>query len=323
PHFRYDGSDSCKAIACKAITGGHLDFYQNLVMHYGFPDYQDPSIARALVLPAITSGKLAVVELLTAKLHGQLLTTDHLLEAVRLGHTSIYKFLIDSTLLPPDIYNASMVEEILSHACLFDNLELVKYFLEDKTAQEKWHFTPETLQLTESLRDRALQGGSKKVLKYLHDKDPNLLVPKELFEEFPALFVAANNKQLNMCRHLINKYKLDPLFRTDEDESCIHAAAAGGDYDCFLWLADIPFSKDELPINSNGETPLHYAARAGNYWFIRQAYEQFDVNEFLRKSTAGTTLLQYALQSNNEHLIEFLKPIDKHQTSHTTSNLTI
>lgn len=318
PGFTYDINDACcNEISRNAILGGHVMFYDNLIKDYHFPDYRTDADTALFLLPsAIASGKLETVKTLAAMRPEippsdapiePLLGYDYLANAVRLGHAEIFAYLIAGDQPLCSVRTTQEAAEVFTIAAEFDNLELVKYFLEDPHAIQTWQFDLSTADEGETLRSRALLGGSKKVLAYLLEKDPTLLTPKE--GEVSALFIAAENKQIAMCRHLIATHNIDPKTMDANGLCCLHYAAIGGDYDCYKKLADSHFPNARLLTTKHGETPLHFAAQHGRYWFLKQALEDFGPAAFAAKTKDDETVLDYAMQSDNKYVIEFLSEL--------------
>ncbi len=61
-----------------------------------------------------------------------------------------------------------------------------------------------------------------------------------------------------------------------------------------------------MPLTKNAASPLHYAAQAGRYWLLRQAFLDFGLEEFKKKTLSGESVLHFAFRSGNLDVINFL-----------------
>ena len=316
-----EGDAAVNEVGLKAIVGGHAAFYNMLVRDYKFPRYTNNcNEALSLLDSAIMSGDLNLVTSITnlrpdnsafftapsQQVVEPILEFECLALALRSGHGHIYDHLTEGDQPLCAIFSKEEAAQALVLAAQFDNIKLVRYFLENHDALKKWQCSFRTTHKSDTVFSRALYGGSKKVVVYLLDKHPELLNPSESTRDLPPLLICAKGRQLSMCRLLLVKYAVDPFSKTGDGLFSVHLAAIGGGYECFKWLAERNFTNDKLVKTKEGETPLHLAARYGQYWFLKQALVDFGMKAFSDKTVSGATLLHYAFSGANIHLIHFL-----------------
>jgi ankyrin repeat protein len=307
PGFSYDSENlDHKEIATQAILGGHLDFYNNLVDHFDYPDLtKNKEEALRLLSPALTSGHLKIVKIITKHLgEDVVLDFSYLIQALRSRSSILFNHLVTGKNPLCVITTKEEAAEVLTTAAEFDILPIVCYLLENPNAQEKWQCTLDTKYQNDNVFTKTFFGGSRKVFEYLLAKDPSFV--NKAYVNLSPLHYCAKGGNLGMSIMLIEHCQLDPKNHTSNKEYSLHFAAESGDYNCFYQLYIRNFSDGDLPKTDEGFSPLHVAARFGRYWFLRQAFIDFNPNEFQQNSFSGETLLHFAFLSGNLYLIDFL-----------------
>ncbi len=307
PEFKYDPDNpDIREVADQAILGGQHDFYSMLVNQYGYPDYKkDKNEALRLLSPAIAGGQLDNLKRITDVLQeGTVLTFDYIIRSLRSGCVDLYNHLVSGENPFCRIRTKEEATAVFLSAAQFDILSVVRYFLEDTEAKKNWGCTLDSEVDGETVFTRALLGGSHRVFEYLLTKDSGFV--SRSHQELSPLFYSAKGGNIKMCRVLIEEHNIDPHVQSEQQECSLHYAAESGNYNSFYWLFKRDFNGTELPQNVQGLSPFHIAARRGRYSFLRQAFIDFSVEEFKKKTSSEETLLHFAFGSGNLGLIDFL-----------------
>ncbi len=285
-----------------AMCGGHETFLQNLLQKYAYPA-EDPEFRKMLLHHAITSGHLKQTQTLLHELETPLdpetlpiISFDYAILAAQHGQFNIYYWLTRTTTVSCKPHSRNELVKVLFAAAKFDNLQLVHYLIESPAANKKRL----KLELTTEFEDQditliALNAGALKVLRYIYNKMPKLLERKVGPTQVQALHFAASAGKNTACILLVKEFKHDSQSQDSKGSYSIHCAASSGNWSCYWLLVNEFFKDNPLLPNTQKETPLHYAALLGHYWFLKKALQYFGKEPFQVLTINDNTLLHNSI----------------------------
>ena len=117
-----------------------------------------------------------------------------------------------------------------------------------------------------------------------------------------CLHIAALNGDLNLCKMLIDKHKVDLHITDNKGATAVHCSAESGNYELVAYFvemgADIHLKTDD------GRTGLHIAARKGHLNLCKMLIDKHKVDLHMTDNK-GCTAVHYSLPSGNYELVAY------------------
>ena len=217
--------------------------------------------------------------------------------------------MIDTTMLPIDTrYNDGDIP--LHYAARNNHLEVVRYFINEQ------HCDPMT-------RDNKGDTPLHIACRYGHLNIAQYLISEahrnsscENNDGDTPLHLACNYKHAHIVQYLLstgkvdplaqNKYGETPLYRSNyEQVSLLHLAAQHGWMDIIIDLIT-KYKFDTNCKDSDGCTPLHYAARKNHMEVVRYFINEQHCDPMTRNETRNETILHYACHYGYHNIAHYL-----------------
>ena len=195
------------------------------------------------------------------------------------------------------MFDTILLNETLQLACINGHLEVIKYFINEKSCDPKcWEQDGKTLLLYAS------QGGDMNIIRFLiteehcDSKIPNIrgVLP---------LHIACLHGHLNLVKYFITEQHCNLTSQTIDGDTPLHYASKGGHEDIVRYLTT-SLGHDSRTSNSKGLLPIHIACIHGHLNVV-QFY--CSIGRFGRsQGPNGDTLLHYASEGGHEDIVRYL-----------------
>ena len=144
------------------------------------------------------------------------------------------------------------------------------------------------------------QSGNYELVAYFAGMGADILL--KLNDGRNCLHIAALNGDLNLCKMLINKHKVDLDMTTNQGLTVVHCSAQSGNYELVGYFAgmgaDIHLKIDD------GRNCLHIAAINGHLNLCKMLIDKYKVDLHMTDNK-GCTAVHYSSQSGNYELVAY------------------
>ena len=315
-----------------AAESGHLKICKVLLQKYNFDIHATDDSSWTVLHGAAWSGDLELLQYLIENGSDIFSETNdgssclHL--AAKRGHLKICRALLEN-------YNLDMYARddsglyVLHHAAWSGDLELFQYliekgsdiFIKTKNNSSCLHFAAKVgiLKICKVVLQKynfdinarddggltilhsAAWSGDSELLQYLIEKGSDVFSKTKSGRS--CLHIAAEERNLKICRVLLENYNFDVHERDDDGLAVLHSAALGGDLELFQYL--IENGSDVFSKTKNGRSCFHIAAEEGYLKICRVLLENynFDVHE---RDDDGLAVLHSAALGGDLELFQYL-----------------
>ena len=144
------------------------------------------------------------------------------------------------------------------------------------------------------------QSGNYELVAYFAGMGADILL--KLNDGRNCLHIAALNGDLNLCKMLIDKHKVDLDMTTNQGWTAVHCSAQSGNYELVAYFAGM--GADILLKLNDGRNCLHIAALNGDLNLCKMLIDKHKV-DLRMTDNKGCTAVHYSSQSGNYELVAY------------------